>query len=122
MKLKSKRVLSRLFSNWHVKVIALVASIFIFIFYRVSTQQEITIPLEVTTPSGFEIAEEWPETVTIIIHGADLTEGIGKESFRAYVDLSAFTSGGRVNGSVRVERRGEAVKKSTLEFAYSPSV
>ena len=57
MKLKSKRVLSRLFSNWHVKVIALVASIFIFIFYRVSTQQEITIPLEVTTLSLIHISE-----------------------------------------------------------------
>jgi YbbR domain-containing protein len=122
LKSKSNPVFQRLLSNWHAKVIALIASLFVFIFYRISTQHEVLIPLEIKLPDGYEIAREWPQNIRIIIRGGKSPEQLTKDDFKALADLASFTRGGEVKANVKVERLGDAVKLGTFEFDYSPTL
>lgn len=120
-KARINTVVQRLFSNWPAKVIALVISLFIFFFYRLSTQREIPIPLDVTLPSGYEIANERPESIRIIMRGSKAPDNLTRDNFSASVDLSSFTDGGTVQGKVSVEKLGDANKLGSLEFEAQPA-
>ncbi|MBN1524574.1 MAG: YbbR-like domain-containing protein [Spirochaetales bacterium] len=123
MKLKSSTLWQRLRSNWYAKVISLLASIFIFIFYRISTQDDILVPLEnISLPNGYAIAEEFPQSIKIILRGNKSKGDFTKENFRASVDLSGFTKGGIVRGDVKMELLGDAQKLGSLEYEYTPTI
>lgn len=121
MKARIDGLAKKLFSNWHAKVIALAASLFIFVFYRLSTQHEILVPLLVTLPAGYEISNERPETVSIIMRGSKVPENLTKDNFKATIDLASFIKGGSVRGKVVVERLGDAAKLGVLEYEVQPA-
>jgi len=123
LKLKSSKLISKIFHNWYAKVICLLASLFIFIFYRISTQQEVEVMLnEVKLPDGYSLAAEWPQKIQVAVRGGDREEKLKSEDFKVFVDLSDFTKGGEVMGDVVLERLGAAQKLSNLEFDYRPQV
>jgi len=110
----------RIFGNWHIKAIALSSSLFIFIFYRLSTQQEILVPLSVKLPMGYEIANEVPQNIHVILRATKLPEHLSKDSFKATVDLSAFTTEGWVEGKVFLQRLGEVANVGSIEYEIQP--
>ncbi len=122
MKLKNSRLVHYLLSNWHQKVIALVASLFIYVFYRIGTQSELTIPLEVKRPPGYELSQEWPKRVTLVFRGTRGNEKYSDADFKATADLTGFVEGGTVRAAVKVEIVSDAVKRNPPDFDYSPSV
>lgn len=103
-------------------MIALVASLFIYVFYRISTQSELPIALKVDLPPGYELSHDWPRKVTLIFRGARGTEKYLEQDFKATVDLSGFVQGGTVRGEVKVEIVNEAVKRNPPDYSFSPSV
>jgi hypothetical protein len=118
----ARRLSSRLLANWHQKAIALVASLFIYVFYRVGTQSELVIPLEPKLPAGYTYARDWPQEVTLIFRGLKGGEQPSEKDFRAVADLSGFTQGGTVKGVVKIELLSEALKRNPPDFDYSPSL
>lgn len=122
MNVKNSRFMSRLLANWHQKVIALIAALFVFVFYRISTQREIRVSLEVKRPAGYELARDWPQDVTIVVRGNTAARSFTDKDFRAVADLSAFSEGGLVKGAVKVEFLRAKDAESGLEFDFSPSI
>jgi YbbR domain-containing protein len=119
---KNSRLWSRLLSNWHQKVIALIASLFVFVFYRISTQREIRVSLEIKRPAGYELARDWPPDVTIVARGNTAARSFSEKDFRAVADLTAFTEGGLVKGAVHVDFLRGKDPDTGLEFDFSPSI
>jgi hypothetical protein len=116
------RLASRLLANWHQKVIALIAALFVFVFYRISTQREIRVPLDVKRPAGYELSREWPQDVTIVSRGSSAPQSLSEKDFKAAADLSTFTEGGTVKGAVKVVFLRDQEKDGGFEFDFSPSL
>jgi hypothetical protein len=121
VKLKNSRLPGRLLSNWHQKAIALLASLFIYVFYRVSSQSELIIPLEVKRPAGYELSRDWPPSVTIVFRGASSQEKLTEKDFLAVADLRSFPQGGTVKATVKVELASEVSRRNPPDFDFSPS-
>ncbi len=120
MKPKNNRIAHRLLSHWHQKVLALVASLVIYFFYRVGTQTELRVPLaDPKTPAGYAIAREWPREVTLVFRGAQ--GKFSADDFRATVDVSGFAQSGTVRGEVKVEIVNDAVRRNPPDFSFSPT-
>jgi YbbR domain-containing protein len=112
-----------LLADLPVKVICLTAAVILLLFHRVSTLAErfVSVPLEVTTPSGLAVASAFPRTVRITLRGAEESIfPILEDEVAASVSLDTHRSAGVYRAEVKVARKGTALNVEPLEINVDP--
>lgn len=121
MRLKS--LLERALHNWPVKIISIAAALLLFFFYRVSSLEErfFNVPLDLTFHENFIPAEDFPETVRIVIRGrSEDIKLVLEDEIKASADFSAYGKEGRYSESVKIKKTGFAMDLKALEIRVEP--
>ena len=71
--MKQSKIISSIMSNWIAKIFSFLLALFIVLTVRVLNVNDriVTIPLDVTLPTGYVAVSLIPDTVDIVITGPD---------------------------------------------------
>jgi hypothetical protein len=118
-----RRFTRALLADLPVKVICLTAAVILLLLHRVTTLSErfVSVPLDVTTPSGLAVASAFPRTVRITLRGTEESIlPILEEDMVASVRLDARRNAGVYREEVKVARKGTALNVEPLEINVDP--
>lgn len=118
-----RRFTRALLADLPVKVICLTAAVILLLLHRVTTLSErfVSVPLEVTTPSGLAVAAAFPRTVRLTLRGTqESILPILEEDMAASVSLDAHHNAGVYREEVKVTRKGTALNVEPLEINVDP--
>lgn len=115
--------LKKFLDNWPVKLLALVAAIFLYAFYQVTNLKSETfaIPLTVVSNGEFISVEEVPKNIRVQITGLqkDISQ-LDSRDFSASIDLSYYTSPGNYSASVNLQPSADVVAIEPLQVKVKP--
>jgi hypothetical protein len=120
---KSRRLRRAFFSDLPAKLICLAAAAILFLFHRVNTLTErfISVPLQVTVPSGLAIASAYPRSVRVTLRGAEeQIYPVLEEDIEAVAGLESRKGPGVFRAQVKLTRRGTAAEIEPLELKVEP--
>ncbi len=117
------RFLKRMLRNWPAKIMSLVAAIFLFLFYTVTSLEEryFTVPLNIQLAEGYVVSGIYPHSVRVTLRGNE--ENIFRileEEIRVFVDFSTHSSEGLFRSPVEFQRIGSATDAGSLEITVEP--
>jgi YbbR domain-containing protein len=121
--MKLRAILERSLHNWPVKIISIAAALLLFFFYRVSSLEErfFNVPLAITFHENYIPAENYPESVRIIIRGRDEDiKLVLEDEIEASVDFTEYDREGRFREPVQITKKGFALDISSLEIRVEP--
>jgi len=119
----TRRFTKTLLADLPIKVICLTAAVILLLFHRATTLTErfISVPLDVTTPSGLAIASSYPKTVRVTLRGQqEAIFPILEEDVEASVSLDTHHAAGVYVSEVKVTRKGTAAGVEPLEIKVDP--
>jgi YbbR domain-containing protein len=123
--LESNGFFKKIFFNWHVKILSVLAAVLLFAFNRMINLDEntLTIPLKVKLPDNFSISSPLPrDNVNVTIRG-DKELSIRKitdDNIDAYIDLSSFNKEDIYTVKVFYEKKGAALSLSPISISIDP--
>lgn len=120
--MSSRDFLSRIASNWPVKILAVVAAIILHLSYRIGNLEErfFSVPLVIEVSESFVPVGNIPRSVRITVRGtADEVFLLLENDIEAYVDLTDHAREGQFRVPVLVRKRGTAAN-TELELEVDP--
>lgn len=120
--MSSRELISRLLSNWPVKILALVAAIILHLSYRIGSLEErfFSVPLTIETNESFVPVGEVPQSVRISVRGpADEIFLVLEDDIEAFVDLRDYSREGQFRVPVLIRKTGTA-ENTEFELTVEP--
>lgn len=121
----NNKLINKLLENWIVKVLCVVISLFLYLFYQLNTfeTKNISVPLSVVANGEVIPISTLPNFVRLKLKGEnkDLAT-IQENDIIAFVDVSTYTKTGKQEVPVQVVLSEHAVSISPLEIEVQPSV
>ncbi|GHV25218.1 hypothetical protein AGMMS4952_02440 [Spirochaetia bacterium] len=116
-------IIAAIAENWPAKVISMALAILLFLFHRMSLQEErfFSVPLGIETGSDLVPAAPYPGMIKITLRGdANTIYPIQEDDIQAYIDLEKYNGPGTYRAPVRIHKKGTALRAETLEIFVDP--
>ncbi|MFP3042933.1 hypothetical protein LQZ19_14030 [Treponema primitia] len=116
-------MLAKIAENWPAKVISIALAIMLFVFHRMSLQEErfFSVPLSVETDTSLTPAGPYPGLIGITLRGdANTIYPILEDDIQAYIDLNKYTEPGTYRAPVQIRKKGTALRAEALEISVDP--
>lgn len=97
------------FSNWQIGVLCFLFAILVYFImaYAVDSRREISLPLQIQMPSGYQPSSVVPQTAKVVIVGSeDKIYMIDASKIKLYADFSDVKDKGVASAVVRVDCSG----------------
>ena len=125
MKSKKNRFLSFFTNEWHLKIAALVCTIFTYCLYDMLSLEEryLTIPLEIKLDETMVPSEAYPDVVKLTVRGKG--EDIylfSDDDFLATADFSGYKAPGHSIVPIAVKPQRSAVLVNDVQIEPTPKV
>ena len=120
--MRIKKILDRVFYNWHIKVVSFGVAILLLIFYETIRLEDrfISVPLELRLHSDMVPSKEYPAQVRLMLRGdSENVFRVLEEEISAYADLETLDIEGEYRTPVIIERRGNA-ENAEIEITVEP--
>ncbi len=122
--MKQSKLVSTLVTNWIPKVFSFLIALFIVIAVRFLNINDrvVTIPLNVDLPEDFIAVSLVPDTVDVVITGADsVIYLVNPENITAVADFSEVSDSGIVRVPVKLEYNEDIFTSDGLTVSARPS-
>ena len=121
--MNARKIFVKAVEHWPAKVISIGLAIILFIFHRISTQEErfFSVPLKIERlntlmPSGF-----YPRVIRIGLRGeANSIYPVLEDDIEAYVDMAEYGEPGTFVVPVQWRKRGGALGTEPLQITVDP--
>ncbi|MDR2211673.1 MAG: hypothetical protein LBO65_09465 [Spirochaetaceae bacterium] len=123
MALDYKKILTRIADKWPIKVLSVVAAIFLFTFHRMGDMQErfFSLPLQLNISSNLTPGSLYPRNIRVTVRGdADSIYLITEEDFDVFLDLSQYTEPGTYRAPVQIQKKNPSSDTESLEISLEP--
>jgi hypothetical protein len=118
-----KKHLAKLTEKWHIKVLSVVAAIFLFTFHRMGDLRErfFSVPLRLDLNSGLTPGSPYPRSIRVTLRGdANSVYPVTEDDIEAFVDLSMYSEPGVYKAPVRIQRGSTPAETENLEIRVEP--
>ena len=122
--MKQSKTLSSILSNWIPKVFSFLIALFIVISIRFLNVNDrvVTLPLAVTLPDSYTAVSLVPDTIDVVITGADsVIYLVEPETIKASADFSGVSNAGITRVPVTLEYDGDIFTADGLTVSARPS-
>lgn len=120
--MKTNVILSRLLSNWSVKILSVAAAVVLYLFYRIGSLDEryFSVPIALHVNADFVATDISSRSARINLRGAeDEIFLIFEDDVEAYVDVSDHQSEGLFKSPVLIRKKGSA-ETAEVEIKVDP--
>ncbi|MDR2073517.1 MAG: hypothetical protein LBP60_08820 [Spirochaetaceae bacterium] len=118
-----KKILTRIANKWPMKVLSVVAAIFLFVFHRMGDMQErfFSLPLQLHINSNLTPGSLYPRNIRVIVRGdANSVYLITEEDFDVFLDLSRYSEPGTYKAPVQIQKKNSSAETEALEIRLEP--
>jgi YbbR domain-containing protein len=123
MALDYKKILTGIANKWPIKVLSVVAAMFLFVFHRMGDMQErfFSLPLQLNINSNLTPGSLYPRNIRISVRGdADSVYLITEDDFDVFLDLSQYSEPGTYRAPVQIQKKNSSAETEALEIKLEP--
>ena len=118
-----RKIPEKIADRWPVKVLCVVAAIFLFAFHRLSEfhERNFSVPLRLDIASNLVPGSAYPQFVRISMRGTNSIYNISETDIEAVLNLSKYTEPGIYKAQILIQRKGNAADAEIPEIYAEPS-
>jgi YbbR domain-containing protein len=116
-------IIASIAENWPAKVISIALAIILFVFHRMSLQEErfFSVPLTVETGNALVPAGPYPGMIRITLRGdANTIFPIIEDDIQASINFEKYTEPGTYRAPVQIHKKGTALRTEIMEISWDP--
>ena len=119
--MRTRALIDRLAHNWPEKILSLIASILLFLFYRVGTIETRTfsVPLQLIVHESNAPSSNYPRAAQIKLRGKNVFN-ISEDDIEVYADFSDHSVEGEFKESIEYNLKGTAIQNLDVEITVKP--